>query len=337
MSYSVLYSYGGVTKDISDFVSSIQYGGESQTAVRKMELSILSGTDTYIPSIEIKRGGLLILLSDGSELMRTVVFKEDKDDKGNIKITSYTHGIYLAKNKNSKKYTKQTASQIAQDICKEFEIPVGTIEDTKIILKSLILRDKTLWDMLLIALTETTKKSGVKYRVFFKEGKLNISAKSKQSTYRVIEKGVNLFSANTSSSVEEMKNKIVVIGRYPEDKNDAGLTYIVENTSMQKQYGLMQELQDESGNGLSKSDLKQIGDKMLKDLCKEETEAEIEALGIDEIESGVAVYVVESQTGLRDSFYVDQDDHTIEKNVHTMRLKLTRTDEVPKLEYEPPA
>lgn len=335
MSYSVLYTDSGVSKDISDFVVSIQYGGERQTAVRKLDVSVISGTDAYIPKLELKRGAMLTLLSGDKELIRAVIFKEGRDDRGNIKITAYTHGIYLAKNRDTFKYEQQKASQIAKDICSRLGIPAGSIADTKVILPKLIFREKTLWDMILISLTETTKQSGVKYRVFFNEGKLNIAEKRSQTVTWALEAGVNLLSVNCSKSIEELRNQIKVTGKLPKGGNKE-LEFTVKNTSFQKLYGIMQDVKEETGDNMTESTLVQIANTMLKELCKEVIEADVEAIGIDSVESGMAVYVVETVSGLTGSYYVDQDDHSIEGNKHTMRLKLAFTDEVPVLEYESP-
>jgi hypothetical protein len=333
VSYSILYTDNGITKDISDFVTSIQYGGERQTVVRKLDVSVLSGTDAYIPRLELKKGAMLTLLSGSKELIRAVIFKEDRDDKGNVKITAYTHGIYLAKNKDTFKYEQQKASQIAQDICSRFGITAGVITDTKIILPKLIFREKTLWDMILISLTETTKQSGVKYRVFFNEGTLNIAEKQSQTVMWALEAGVNLLSANGSKSIEELRNQVKVTGKLPKGGNKE-LEFTVKNTVFQKLYGIMQEVREETGDGMTESKLVQIANTLLKELCREEIEADVEAIGIDSVESGMAVYVVEKVSGLTGSYYVEQDDHSIEGDKHTMRLKLSFTDEVPTLEYD---
>lgn len=336
MSYSVWYSEDGFKQDISDFVAGVQYSGDIQSAARKLELSVLSGTDVFIPKLEIRKGGLLTLFSEEKELMRAVVFREDRDDKGNVKVTGYTHGIYLAKNKDTHVFTRMKASQIAEKICSEFQIPTGTVEDTKEVFTSLIFREKTLWDMIVIALTETTKRTGIKYRMFFKEGKLNLCEKRTQYTSWMLEEGVNLMSANISSSIEETKNAVKVIGRNSMDSKEEGPSYTAEDAQSQKLYGVLQEVSEESGSDISQSKLRQIAENKLKELGKEQIETSVEALGIDDVEAGMAVYVKETATGLTGTYYVEQDDHTIGGNSHTMRLKLALTDEVPKLEYDNP-
>lgn len=332
MSYSILYTHEGVSKDISDFVTDIRYGGERQSAVRKLEVSLLSGTDAYIPRLEIKKGALLTLFSDKEELIRGVVFREDRDDRGSVKVTAYTHGIYLTKNRDTLKFEQQKASQIAAAICGRFEIPMGTVADTGITLSKLIFRDKTLWDMLLMSLTETTKQNGKKYRLFFEKGALNICEKREQTIEWLLEAGANLISANGSSSIEELRNQVSVAAKLSKEGVGA-LVYTAKNEEYQKLYGIMQEYSEETGDGMNKSRLMQIANTKLKELCREEIEADVEALGIDRLESGMAVYVYEPVSGLTGSYYVEQDDHSIDGGKHTMRLKLSLTDEVPQLEY----
>lgn len=103
---------------------------------------------------------------------------------------------------------------------------------------------------------------------------------------------------------------------------------------MHRLYGVMQEIREESGDRITESTIRQTAETLLKDLCKEGIQADVETLGIDDVEAGMVVYVVESAAGLTGSYYIEQDDHSIEGNKHTMRLKLALTDEVPELEYE---
>ncbi len=335
MSYTVLYTEGNVTKDISDFVTSIQYGGERLTAVRKLDVSLLSGTDAYIPKLDLKRGARLTLFSEDKELIRAVIFKEDRDDRGGVKITAYTHGIYLTKNKDTIKFEQQKASQIVGVICSKFGIPAGTIVDTQVIHPKFIFRESTLWDMILTALTETTKQNNIKYRVFFQNGRLNICEKRKQAESWVLEAGNNLISANSSASIEELRNQVKITARLPKGGKKE-LEFVVKNEEFQKLYGIMQEVKEETGDGMTESKVMQIANTMLKELCREEIEADVDAIGIDAVEAGMAVYVVEPVSGLTGSFYIDQDDHSIEGNKHTMKLKLSFTDEVPQLDYVAP-
>ncbi|MCX8132024.1 MAG: hypothetical protein N3I35_18245 [Clostridia bacterium] len=339
MSYKVFYSADGVTKDITDFVTGIQYSGETGTAARKMEISVLQGTDFFVPKLRFRNGGMLILFSEGKEIMRTVVFKQDRNDKDTLKLTSYTHGIYLVKNKDTNRFEQLKASQIAEKICRDFGIETGHIEDTKLIFPKLIFRDMTLWDMIVTALTETTKRNGVKYKVLFKEGKLYIYEKRKQLVSWVLKEGVNLLGANISSSIEDMKNQIKVVGKLTREDCQNEMAGILINQKLQRLYGVMQEVREESGDNVDMSTVMQIADNMLKELGREAIEADIEAIGLDEVEAGSALQITESttgSTGLSGIFYVVQDEHSIEGNKHTMRLKLTRTDDIPVMNYEAP-
>lgn len=335
MSYSVLYTENGVSYDISDFVTGIQFGGERLSAVRKLEVSVVSGADAAVPKLSLKRGALLTLLSGEKELVRGVIFREDLDEKGGMKITAYTHAVYLTKNKDTRRFEQQKASQIAQSICSQFGITAGQIVDTRLIFPKLLLREKTLWDMILIALTETTKRNGIKYRVYFREGKLNIAERRTQTVAWTLESGVNLLSASKSSSIEEMRNQIKITAKLPKG-NNREVECIVKNEALQKLYGVMQEVKEETGDGLTESSIRQIAETMLKEMGKEEIEVDVEALGQDEIEAGMAVYVVEPVTQINGLYYVEQDDHSIEGSKHVMKLKLSLSDELPELEYERP-
>jgi len=320
MTYKLINQQPAGTFNITPLVKSIRWAGDIRQAARKMEIDMVYSRDENQPKYIPPLASLLILQNDGREIIRTLPFENGRDTGNNLKITSYTHAKYLLNSKSTKKYQNVTADAIIRQLCGEFGISVGDIPATGVTLSKLILRNKNIWDMCITALTETSKRNGKKYQIRFKEGKLNVIEKGKQTVRWVIKRGSNLISANYSESIEDMRNRIVIVG--DNDKIIAD----VKNEDLIKRYGLLQELKQESN--ISKGEAQTIAANMLKELGKVFQEASVECIGIDDVEAGDAIEIREDLTGLTGTFYVDTDEHTLTNGIHTMRLKLNWTDEV---------
>lgn len=321
MSYTVTNVLAdGTAYDISQLVGTIKWGGDIRQAARKLEISLAFGRDYYLPKYDAPLGSLLVLRSDYGELLRGVIFDRRKDTGGDYSLVAYDHLIYLLKSKGTYIFRGMTATAIIQKLCGDFGIPIGEIADTGITLDKLILRDQTIYDMCVIALTETTKRNGKKYMMRMKEGSLQVIEKAQQPLRWLITEGQNLMEASYSENIEDMRNRIVIVG----DKDQVLAT--VEDADLIRQYGILQELKQE-GN-IKTGEAQTIAANMLKDLGKISRGASITCLGLDDVEAGTAIEVQESLTGLVGTFYVDTDDHTVENGQHTMSLELNWTDEV---------
>jgi len=306
--------------DITSMIKSIKWGGDVRQAARKLEVDLVTGRDYYLPKYQVPLGSLLIFSGDSGELLRGVVFDKTKDTGGSYRVVAYDHLIYLLKSKGTYIFRNMTATAIIQKLCDDFSIETGDIVNTGVSLDKLILRDQTILDMAIIALTETTKRNDKKYMLKMKEGKLQVIEKAQQTVRWLIAEGQNLMEASYSENINEMKDRILIMG----DK-DTVLAQ-VEDAGLIQQYGVLQELKQESN--ITAGEAQTIAANMLKELGKISQEASITCLGLDDVEAGTAIEIKETLTGLVGTFYVDTDDHMVENGQHTMSLKLNWTDEV---------
>lgn len=316
---------GGKATDISELVSSVTWSGDIRQASRKLEIDLAIGRDNQLPKYNIPLGSLLVFENNGKELFRGIVFNNKKDTDNKYSITSYDHLIYLLKSTGTYIFRKMTATNIIKKLCNDFGIPLGGITNTGVVLDKLILRNMSIYDMCIVALTETSKRNGKKYHMYMEKGKLYLKEKAEQLIRWVISEGNNLQSASYSESIDDMRNKIVIMG----DKDKVLAT--VEDKSLIRQYGLLQELQEE--NDINSHEANTIAKNLLKKLGKVSKKASISCLGIDDVVAGSAIEVKESLTGLVGTFYVDTDKHKFENGQHFMDLKLNWTDEVANKEY----
>lgn len=328
MSYVVHNVLGdGKVYDITPLVERIRWSGDIRQAPRKLELEILYSRDYYFPRYEVPLGSLLLLYNgEGKELIRGVVFDRQKTTEGGQQVTAYDHAVYLVKSKGTMIFRNTTASAIIRQLCSWFGVPAGDIPDTGVNLEKLIMRNKTIYDMMVIALTETSKRNGKKYQIRMKEGKLHVIEKGAQVVRWLVTEGQNLIEAEYRESIEEMRNRIIIMG----DKDQ--VLAEVKDMDLIRQYGLLSELRQEGD--IKAAEAQVMAQNLLRDLGKVFREAGITCLGIDDVEAGTAIEVQEGLTGLTGTFYVDTDEHTVENGQHIMRLKLNWTDEVATMEAD---
>lgn len=310
----------GTAYDITPLVSSIRWGGDIRQTARRLEVSLVLSRDANLPRYTAPPGSLLVLKNDSAELLRGVVFTNKRSTDGEQTLIAYDHLIYLLKSKGTYIFRNLTADAVIRKLCGYFAIPVGSIAATGVTLPKLILRNESIYDMCIVALTETTKRTGKKYVMKMIQGKLHVIEKAKQTVRWVIAEGSNLIGADYSESIEEMRNRVVVLG----DKDQVLAT--VEDAGLIKLYGILQELKQE-GN-IKAAEAQTIAKNLLKELGRVGREAAITCLGLDDVEAGTAIEVKESLTGLTGTFYVDTDEHEVKNSQHTMTLKLNWTDEV---------
>lgn len=330
MKYEVIYNDGIQDIYITPIVKSVNWSGDIKQAYRSLTVEISNTLDGIKQIINIEQGRQLRFIYEDNLLFTGIIFSTNIDNNGQMSITAYDENIYLTKNIDTRIFRKLTATAIIKRICNDFEMLQGDIVETGFIIPKLILRDKTLYDMMITALTETEKHTGRRFILFSKEGKLNLLERKEQTVKWVLENGINILSANYSQSIEDLKTQVKVIGGDIE-KNPVITT--VKNDSLSEQFGIMQHLESVNSD-MTKSQINQLAKQLLEDLGIISDEAGIECLGIIDVISGVSVYVRESMTDIIGNYYVSSDNHLFEGDNHTMSIRLSATDDLPKLEYE---
>lgn len=314
---------------IEPFVKTAEWSGDVAQPHRTLTLSLSNTLNGKEQAVSFEVGKEIRFYVDDTGLFRGIIFEYDISDKGEAVITAYDENVYLTKNADSRKFVKMTAGSIVKEICKAFEIPVGSVANTGYVIPKMIFRGKTLWDMVVTALTETRKQNGRKFRIYANSGKLFLVEKKDSIVRWYLERGVNILSANRSLSIEDMRTAVKV--EAGEEKKR--ITATAKDATNAKKYGLTQQYETASTDA-TKSQLDQLAKQRLKELSQVSEEISVEALGNVEVVAGTAVYAFESMTKLTGGFYVTTDKHTFEDGVHRMDVTLSKTDDLPEIDYE---
>ncbi|WP_334075457.1 MULTISPECIES: hypothetical protein [Paenibacillus] len=330
MSWSVTYKDRNQNVYLDPIVKSISWSGDIKQAARKLVVEVSNTGDLRDLYMVFEKGAELRLILNGKqELFRGVLFADQINSKGQMTLTAYDENIYLTKNKDTKIFRNQSASAIIKRLCNEFSIEAGEIHDTGYVIPKLVFREKTLFEMMVMALTETQKQNGQHFLITSREGKLQLLARKEQEGKWVLENGVNLLDASYSQSIEETRTQIKVIGGDVEKK---AISASAKDGELIKRFGIMQHV-EKPDKDMTPSQMEQRAKQLLEDLATIEDQARIECLGIPDVVSGSCVYVKESVTGILGGYYISADEHRFENGSHTMSLTLSATDDIPEMEY----
>ncbi|MCP1354669.1 XkdQ/YqbQ family protein [Aneurinibacillus migulanus] len=327
----VAYIENGVTTYLEPLIETVIWSGDVMQAARRLDITLHVTIDGTKRIFKPKNGMEIRFFNDGFEYFRGVVFTYSIDHTGMMKITAYDEAIYLNKNTDTRIFRNMTASQIIKQICTEYGIASGTIVDTGYVIPKLIFREKTLYEMIIMALTETKKQTGKRFFMYTAIGKVNVVERKKQMVPYVIESGVNLISGSHTLSIEDLRN---VINVFSGDGDKPSVSSAKNNESI-KRFGLMKHVEYMDGDA-TKSQADQRAKELLSKMSRETATSTIEALGIGYAFAGRACYVKDVMIGFANSYYITNDTHTFEDGMHRMALGISLTDELPEIEYVAP-
>ncbi|WP_438824068.1 XkdQ/YqbQ family protein [Bacillus sp. JJ1503] len=307
-------------------MTSVDWSGHSEKPNRQITLSLKNTLDGRSQEVEFLNGGRIEFRNHSKVNFIGVIFSTDISENGDMHITAYDENIYLLKSVETRKFSKMKASDIAKRLCADFGIPAGQIADTGYVIPTLICREKSLYEILLMALTVTRNQTGKRFFIWSKNGRLMITTGSGQVSKYMIEAGTNILNANYSQSIEETKTRVKVFGG-----KDGKFVASARNGTLENEIGIMQVV-EKMNEDATKSQVEQRAKQLLKERAVIDDQATVTALGIDEIITGTAVYVREPMTGIIGGYYVTNDSHRYENGSHIMTLQLSHTYDLPSIE-----
>lgn len=309
----------GKTYDISELVESIKWKGRKGSAARSVSISLLDCKGAQ-SGIDVTKGHQLIFSYKGKELFRGMIMSQQQSESFKMPITAYDNGIYLSNNKDTFVYENKTVHDIFIDVCKRFGIKYSDVAKTSYKIPELTKSKTTAWDAILDAISQDFKATGTKYYVNSSKGVLSLIKRRENILQWVLETGGNIMSYTYKKSIEDIKTRLKILS--DEDKVYA----VKKNTELEKKIGIFQDI-EKKDDDLSEAKLQEHIKETLKEISTPEISLSVEALGIPDVISGVGVYVIIDELGIKRTFYVDEDTHTFKGGSHTMNLALNSVNE----------
>lgn len=299
--------------DITEYVSSMSWGGSRSEVARKLELKVVNAPlDKNITPLKIGLADPIYLFEDDgkTELFRGfVVEREASSVTGTVTYTAYDLLYYMIKSSATYNFSSKTAEAITQMVCDDMEIPVGNLASTGISQK-LIVQNTSIYEIIMRAYTQAYQQNGVSYRVNAKKGYLNVEEMGKVVCEIELTEDTNITSSNYKETLANMVNKVRI---YDGEGNPAG---VVQNDADVKAYGIFQQTYTKEEG----KDPTTTAKSMFNGVEKTFT---LECVNCNGAVTGAGAVVRDSSTGLSGVVWIDADTHTWQNGVATMSLIVT--------------
>ena len=300
-------------RDITEYISSIVWGGSKSEVARKLELSVINAPlDKNITPLVMDLAEPVYLFEDDgvTELFRGFITdREAVSATGTIKYTAYDILFYTLKSTATYNFSGKTAEKITQMVCEDMEIPTGDIATTGLSQK-LIVDGKSIYEIIMQAYTQAYQKNGKQYHVVARKGKLCVEEMGKQMCSTELTEDSNISSSKYTETITNMINKV----RIYTDKGVA--SGVVQNAEDIAKYGIFQQVyKKEKGK-----DPTTTAKSMFKSV---EKTFSLDCLNYNDAVTGAGVTISDSATGLSGIAWIEADTHTWSDGVATMSLTIT--------------
>ena len=313
--------------DVTQLVEQAKWKGRKGSSSRTLDVTLIDddGYKHARSGIDVEQGHQCIFSYDGVELFRGIIMSQTQTQAKKLQFTAYDNGIYLANNKDTFCYENETASEIFQDCCARFNLPVGEVAKCSYKIPELTKSKTTAFDAIADALSLDFDATGIRHYVASDKGKLNLLTRRENILQWVIEVGQNLTSYSYSRSIEDIKTRVKMVSK-------EGTTVAEKsNAELEKRIGIFQEI-DQPDESLTAAQVNDLIASIMEEKGTPQRTLSVEAVGIAEVISGIGVYIIIPELEISRTFYVDEDTHTFKDNEHTMSLKLNYANDLAKEE-----
>ena len=192
--------------------------------------------------IKFKEGDAVRLKVDGKSIFYGFVFQKKRSKDQIISVTAYDQLRYF-QNKDTYVYTNKTASQFVRMLAADYNLQIGTIENTGFVIKSRVEDNTSLFDMIGNALDLTLQNNKEMYVLYDNFGKIclrNISNMrvGSNGVYLMIDASTGENFDYTSSIDSDTYNKIKLT--YENDETGKRDVYIAQSSANINSWGILQ-------------------------------------------------------------------------------------------------
>lgn len=311
----------------------------------EVELIIQNGSTIYMPSVEngitwstdrqgvpgelnftvVKDSALLItegnpvrLSVDGVPIFYGFIFTKKMNKGDTITITAYDQLRYF-KNKDTYVYSNLKAGELLTMIAEDFNLQIGSIEDTEYIIASRVEENTTLFDMMQNALDLTLQNKNEMYVMFDDVGKINLTNIANLVVPILIDEETGENFDYTSSIDNETYNKVKLT--YDNEETGYRDVYVAQHSENINSWGMLQyfdTLQDGENGQVKVEALLSLYNKKTRNLSISN------AFGDSRVHAGCMVVVQLDLGDVKISNYmvVEKCKHTFNENEHFMDLTL---------------
>ena len=292
--------------------------GIQWTTERSGSPSTLKFTVVKDQEISFQEGDAVRMKVDGKNVFYGFVFKKKRNKEHHIEVTAYDQLRYL-KNKDTYVYEVKTASQIIQMIANDFNLNLGTIEPTKVVIPSRVEDNQSLFDIIQNALDLELQHGGEMYCLYDDFGKLTLKNIASMKLDLLINEEAAEDFDYTSSIDDQTYNRI----KLTYDNEEAGEReiYIAKDSANENQWGVLQyyEKLQKGENGKTKAEaLLKLYNKKTRNLKVNNCFGDVRCRA----GTMVIVQLYLGDISVSNYLLVEKATHTFKNDQHLMSLNL---------------
>lgn len=291
----------------------ITWTTERKGAAGKLEFKIIQDN-----IINFEEGNPVAFKVDNTNLFYGFVFKKSRDKEKVITVTAYDQLRYL-KNKDTKTYVNKRADELVKMIANEYQLNVGTLENTGYTIAKKAESNQSLFDMILNALDETIRNRKEMYVLYDDFGKLCLKNLERMKVGLIVDEETGENYDYESSIDSDTYNQIKLT--YDNSETGKREIYIAKDSSNINKWGVLQYFDtiDEKTNGAVKA-------QALLSLYNQKTRSlQIKNAFGDVRVRGGSLIIVNLDLGdikLKNFMLVEKVKHTLKNGEHFMDLTL---------------
>lgn len=268
--------------------------------------------------INFQEGNAISFKADGQKVFYGFVFKKERDKGNTIQVTAYDQLRYF-KNKDTYVYSNKSADELIQMIADDFNLRVGSLEQTGFKIASRVEDNKSLFDIVQNALDLTLQGKKKLYVLYDDFGKLVLKNVESMKLNLLIDDETAQNFSYTSTIDGETYNKIKL--SFENEKTGKREIYISQDSGNINAWGVLQyfETIDEKVNGKAKADaLLSLYNRKTRNLTISD------AFGDVRVRAGCSIPIKLNlgDVNVQNFMLVEKVQHTFKKDEHSMNLTL---------------
>lgn len=272
--------------------------------------------------ISFVEGDAVRLSVDGQVVFLGWVFTKSRDRYAVIEVTCYDQLRYL-KASASYCFVGRTAGQIIREIAQDFQLTVGTLDDTGYPIPTLIKEEKSCLDIISAAIQETLLATGKLYTFFDDAGALSLREAGSMVARGVVGDGSLLLDYTYKTDIDEHTYNSVKLVRPNEATGNGEVFQAVDSANIAR-WGLLQLYQtvDEALNDAQAAAKAQA---MLAYYNRRWRTLKVSSLGLLGLRAGQMLMMDVPNLGdisLYALVLLEKVTHTFEHDTHTMDFEV---------------
>lgn len=259
-------------------------------------------------------GDIIILKSKDKEIFRGIIIDFETNTISTNDYKSCDFAFYLNKNQVFYKFSKQSASECIKKLLKDFNIPIGSIDNISFSI-SKIYNGKTVSDVIKDILEQVKENTGTEYYFEMIQGKFNLFNKNSLVAQYEVNNNTIITPPTLSRSIEELKNTIVITSNSDEN---ATILYTVKDDSSISKYGKLQLIHSIGDDEKSRKNT--IASNLLKENNKASNTLKFDVVGDFNLMPCRIIKV--SLDRIKGNYRIVNVSHALKSGVHITSLDL---------------